>query len=62
MIKSKIYFIFKMKENELMFDIVVNFNLDLRKNDNIDNFTLIFQSTIKYIVKNVVNFDVDDDF
>ena len=60
--KSKIYFIFKMQENELIFDIVINFYFDLRKNDDIDNFTLIFQSTIKYIIKNVVNFDVDDDY
>ena len=62
MMKSKIYFIFKMKEDELMFDIVINFSFDLRKDDDINNFTLIFQSTIKYIVRNVVDFDVDSDY
>ena len=62
MIKSKIYFIFKMKKNELMFDIVINFNFNLRKNDDINNFTLIFQSSIQNVVKNVVDFDVDNDY
>ena len=45
-----------------MFNIIITFNFNLRKNDNIDNFTLIFQLTIKYVVKNIVNFNVDDDY
>ena len=45
-----------------MFDIVINFNFDLRKNDNINNFTLIFQSSIQYVIKNIVDFNVDDDY
>ena len=47
----QIHFVIKLKKNKLMFDIIINFDFNVDKRDNVNRFTLIFQTLIKNIFR-----------